>query len=100
MIINKREVDERRINNVCALMNQTWNDIAYDWLEAVNRKWVWRSEVEEAVLDADRLRSTAQHGWSQNREQDKADVEWLYALPEKEQKKIIKMAFPDSKYGY
>lgn len=76
---------------VIEALNNTWNAICYDWLELCDSDTVKRSEVFEAVVDADRLREYGR---------DSEAAEYFYSLKNNAQKKLFNKAFPYKSYTY
>lgn len=86
-------LQERRIIET---MNHVWQEIGGDWLQAcgieeTSGKTIPRSHVIEAVTDADRM--TCQGN-------DHEAGELFYKLPAAHQKRLLREAFPYTRYGY
>jgi hypothetical protein len=74
-----------------AALNETWETIGYDILEANNRKDVTREIVMELVLDADSFKT---YGG------DEEAIVAFYDLTKEERKEVLLRAFPHKTYGY
>jgi hypothetical protein len=72
-------------------LNQTWETIGYDILEANDRKDVTREVVIEMVLDADSFKT---YGG------DEEAIAAFYNLTKEERKEMLRKAFPHERYGY
>lgn len=91
-------VDEEK--RMVYALKRTWDAIAYDLLESNGGKAMPRSHVIECVLDADHPRTYGiSHVNDEEKAADKAAVDLMYDLPDKQLQAICKKAFPFGYYG-
>lgn len=87
-----KQLDSIEYGEMVAALNQTWQSIAYDILEANGGENMKRDEVIEVVLDANYLEM---YGGA-TAEQYKA----FRALSYEKQKQVARDAFKSNLYGY
>lgn len=93
--------EEKRIQVGIA---RTWEAIASDWLALSETETVRKSEVLEAVLDADRLREYGEtHGPGRPSPEARRDwqelVDRFYTLPRARMNKIARAFSPYERFG-
>ena len=79
------------VQRMCDALNETWDIIGGDILEANGKKEIPRETVIEVVLDADYFKT---YGG------DKEAINAFYFLNKFEREEVLRLAFPYKTYGY
>jgi len=85
------KLDSTMESRIIDALNNTWDAIGADILEANGKKDITRELVIEVVLDAD---SFSMYG------DDEEAVAAFRVLEKEERKEVLRKAFPYNRYGY